>query len=108
MDDAAFNTETVAADQLKSFIERIERLEEEKAGIAGSAKPKGPGGEPGLFCCRDVGLGTTCRPAMGAVDAGSRRAYRAARRALGAGRCGDGLSPDRGSGAFVAAGEAAL
>jgi uncharacterized protein (UPF0335 family) len=38
MDDAAFNTETVAADQLKSFIERIERLEEEKAGIAGDIK----------------------------------------------------------------------
>jgi len=35
MDDAAFNTESVAADQLKAFIERIERLEEEKAGIAG-------------------------------------------------------------------------
>ena len=34
MDDAAFNTESVAADQLKAFIERIERLEEEKAGIA--------------------------------------------------------------------------
>ena len=27
-------TETVAADQLRAFIERIERLEEEKAGIA--------------------------------------------------------------------------
>jgi uncharacterized protein (UPF0335 family) len=38
MDDAAFNTESVAADQLKSFIERIERLEEEKAGIAGDIK----------------------------------------------------------------------
>ena len=35
MDDAAFQTESVAADQLKAFIERIERLEEEKAGIAG-------------------------------------------------------------------------
>ena len=35
MDDAAFDTESVAADQLKAFIERIERLEEEKAGIAG-------------------------------------------------------------------------
>lgn len=30
--------ETVAAEQLKSFIERIERLEEEKAGIAGDIK----------------------------------------------------------------------
>jgi uncharacterized protein (UPF0335 family) len=38
MDDAAFNTESVAADQLKSFVERIERLEEEKAGIAGDIK----------------------------------------------------------------------
>lgn len=32
------STESVAADQLKSFIERIERLEEEKAGIAGDIK----------------------------------------------------------------------
>jgi uncharacterized protein (UPF0335 family) len=38
MDDAAFQTESVAADQLKSIIERIERLEEEKAGIAGDIK----------------------------------------------------------------------
>jgi uncharacterized protein (UPF0335 family) len=38
MDDAAFQTESVAADQLKSLIERIERLEEEKAGIAGDIK----------------------------------------------------------------------
>ncbi|WP_414476235.1 DUF2312 domain-containing protein [Microvirga sp. M2] len=38
MDDAAFNTESVAADQLKAFIERIERLEEEKAGISGDIK----------------------------------------------------------------------
>ncbi|NBJ12168.1 DUF2312 domain-containing protein [Microvirga arsenatis] len=38
MDDAAFNTESVAADQLKAFIERIERLEEEKAGITGDIK----------------------------------------------------------------------
>jgi uncharacterized protein (UPF0335 family) len=29
---------SVAADQLKSIIERIERLEEEKAGIAGDIK----------------------------------------------------------------------
>ena len=29
---------TVAADQLRLFIERIERLEEEKAGIAGDIK----------------------------------------------------------------------
>jgi uncharacterized protein (UPF0335 family) len=33
-----FNTKSVAADQLKAFIERIERLEEEKAGIAGDIK----------------------------------------------------------------------
>ena len=31
-------TESVAADQLKAFIERIERLEEEKAGIAGDIR----------------------------------------------------------------------
>jgi uncharacterized protein (UPF0335 family) len=33
-----FTTESVAADQLKAFIERIERLEEEKAGIVGDIK----------------------------------------------------------------------
>ena len=38
MDDAAFQTESIAADQLKAFIERIERLEEEKAGIASDIK----------------------------------------------------------------------
>jgi uncharacterized protein (UPF0335 family) len=38
MDDAAFSTDSVAADQLKTLIERIERLEEEKAGIAGDIK----------------------------------------------------------------------
>ena len=38
MDDAAFQTESVAGDQLKAFIERLERLEEEKAGIAGDIK----------------------------------------------------------------------
>jgi len=31
-------TESVAADQLKAFIERIERLEDEKAGISGDIK----------------------------------------------------------------------
>ena len=31
-------TDSVAADQLKDLIERIERLEEEKAGIAGDIK----------------------------------------------------------------------
>ena len=31
-------SDTVAADQLKAFIERIERLEEEKAAIAGDIK----------------------------------------------------------------------
>ena len=36
MDDIA-NT-SVAADQLKQFIDRLERLEEEKAGIAGDIK----------------------------------------------------------------------
>jgi len=30
--------ESVAADQLKAFIERIERLEEEKAGVAGDIR----------------------------------------------------------------------
>ena len=38
MDDAAFNTESVAADQLKAFIERLERLEGEKSGIQGDIK----------------------------------------------------------------------
>ena len=38
MDDAAFNTESVAADQLKAFIERIERLEEEKKTISDDIK----------------------------------------------------------------------
>ena len=47
----ATDTESVAADQLKAFIERIERLEEEKAGIAGDireiyAEAKGNGYEP--------------------------------------------------------------
>jgi uncharacterized protein (UPF0335 family) len=32
------NVEAVAGDQLKSFVERIERLEEEKAGVAGDIK----------------------------------------------------------------------
>ena len=31
-------SDTVAADQLKSFIERIERLEEEKAALAGDLR----------------------------------------------------------------------
>jgi len=31
-------TDSVAADQLKAFIERIERLEEEKAGISGDIR----------------------------------------------------------------------
>jgi uncharacterized protein (UPF0335 family) len=35
MDDQAFNTESVAADQLRSFIERIERIEEEIKGLNG-------------------------------------------------------------------------
>ena len=34
----AVDASSVAADQLKSFIERIERLEEEKAAIAGDIK----------------------------------------------------------------------
>jgi uncharacterized protein (UPF0335 family) len=34
----AVPSDSVAADQLKAFIERIERLEEEKAGIAGDIK----------------------------------------------------------------------
>jgi uncharacterized protein (UPF0335 family) len=33
-----FTTESVAADQLKAFIERIERLEEEKADISEDVK----------------------------------------------------------------------
>ena len=48
LDKNPIATESVAADQLKSFIERIERLEEEKAGIAGDireifAEAKGSG-----------------------------------------------------------------
>jgi uncharacterized protein (UPF0335 family) len=44
-------TSGVAADELKQFIERIERLEEEKAGIAGDVKDvfaelKGRGFDP--------------------------------------------------------------
>jgi len=38
LDDAAFNTESVAADQLKAFVERIERLTEEMLGIKGDIK----------------------------------------------------------------------
>lgn len=33
MDDQSFNTEAVAADQLRSFVERIERIEEEIKGL---------------------------------------------------------------------------
>jgi uncharacterized protein (UPF0335 family) len=45
---AAPGTSSVAADQLKAFVERIERLEEEKAGLAGDirevyAEAKGSG-----------------------------------------------------------------
>lgn len=36
--DNGFSTELVAADALKAYVERIERLEEEKAGIAGDIK----------------------------------------------------------------------
>jgi uncharacterized protein (UPF0335 family) len=32
------SSDSVAQDQLRAFIERIERLEEEKAGIAGDIK----------------------------------------------------------------------
>ncbi|MCB5173679.1 DUF2312 domain-containing protein [Microvirga lenta] len=35
MDDQAFNTESVAADQLRAFIERVERIEEEIKGLNG-------------------------------------------------------------------------
>ena len=35
---ATVNPDSVAQDQLKAFIERIERLEEEKAAIAGDIK----------------------------------------------------------------------
>jgi uncharacterized protein (UPF0335 family) len=38
LDTNPIATESVAADQLKSFIERIERLEEEKAGLAGDLR----------------------------------------------------------------------
>jgi uncharacterized protein (UPF0335 family) len=38
MDDQAFNTESVAADHLRSFVERIERIEEEIAGLNGDKR----------------------------------------------------------------------
>ena len=38
MDDGGFSTTTVAADQLKAIVERIERLEEEKKEIAEQIK----------------------------------------------------------------------
>ena len=38
LDKNPIATESVAADQVKAFIERIERLEEEKAGIAGDIR----------------------------------------------------------------------
>jgi uncharacterized protein (UPF0335 family) len=49
------DTSSVAADELKQFIERIERLEEEKAGIAGDIKEvfaelKGRGFGPPSTC----------------------------------------------------------
>ena len=37
-DDITDTSQTVAAGQLRAFIERIERLEEEKASIAGDIK----------------------------------------------------------------------
>lgn len=44
----------IAADRLRSFVERIERLEEEKAGIAGDikdvyAESKGTGFDPAII-----------------------------------------------------------
>jgi uncharacterized protein (UPF0335 family) len=36
--DGEFQTESVAADQLKSFVERLERLEEEKKSISDDIK----------------------------------------------------------------------
>jgi uncharacterized protein (UPF0335 family) len=38
LDKNPIATESVAADQLKAFIERIERLEEEKASLAGDIR----------------------------------------------------------------------
>jgi uncharacterized protein (UPF0335 family) len=38
MPNTEFDTSSVAADELKQFIERLERLEEEKAGVAGDIK----------------------------------------------------------------------
>jgi uncharacterized protein (UPF0335 family) len=54
MDDQAFNTESVAADQLKAFIERIERVEEEIQDLNGDkrdiyAEAKGNG-----FCTKTI------------------------------------------------------
>jgi uncharacterized protein (UPF0335 family) len=38
MDDQAFNTESVAADKLRAFVERIERVEEEIKGLNGDKR----------------------------------------------------------------------
>lgn len=40
MDDQAFNTEAVAADQLRSFVERIERIERIEEEIKGLNEDK--------------------------------------------------------------------
>ncbi len=49
--DSGINTQAIAADRLRSFIERIERLEEEKAALSGDirdiyAEAKGEGFDP--------------------------------------------------------------
>jgi uncharacterized protein (UPF0335 family) len=54
MDDAAFNTESVASDQLKSVIERLERVYEEIDGLKAGAKDilaeaKGNGLDPKII-----------------------------------------------------------
>lgn len=48
------NTQAIAADRLRSFIERVERLEEEKAALTGDirdvyAEAKGEGFDPKIL-----------------------------------------------------------
>lgn len=47
-------TDSVAADQLKAFIERIERLEEEKAGITSDIKDIYAEAKGNGFCTKTI------------------------------------------------------
>lgn len=48
------SNDLVAGDQLKAFIERIERLEEEKAGIAGDIKDVLAEAKGNGFCTKTI------------------------------------------------------